>query len=256
MGLLCIYRFSDESQTTATKPKMDVATKHNCLLNFLACFPLEEHNVYVIADAVSDASYAMLCSYVPEENIIRTQYKSGALSFLHAVKMVANTAAMGHACLPENGAVYLVEDDYVHVPDAAAAIVEGLAVSDYVTLYDHPDKTDAWGRVEPGCLVYRTKSSYWKTTHSTTMTFATTVRVLCEDFETYTKHCHTGYPNDHEMFLELGQRAQHPRRLIHSIPGKATHAEKMWLSPLVSWEGVMANSLAQFKRAAPRAMVE
>jgi hypothetical protein len=224
-----VYRYSDESQTSAVKRKLAGATKEGCLRQFLSVFPEDRTTTYVIADSVSDATHDMLTGLVPSGRLIRTHYKSGAFSFLHAVRMVLQAGAINDAA-----PIYLVEDDYVHAPGAPEAILEGLALPgvDYVTLYDHPNKAEpATGRVEAFAL-YRTGARYWKTTASTTTTFAATKRVLREDLDVYGEHCKTGYPFDHAMFLALGRRG---RRLAHPLPGLSTHAELQWLSPFTDW---------------------
>lgn len=226
--MLCFYRISDESQGNVCKPKLSGATKMACLQNFVKTFNTD--NLFVVADCVSDVTYKGILDAVggQQHRIIRTNFKSGAFSFLFAVKTAVNSR------VPNDAPVYLVEDDYIHKPNAQDIILEGLRIADYVTGYDHPDKYDP--RAYPNgelSTVLLTKSSHWKTTQSTTMTFATTVGVLKDDLATYEKYCNTGYPYDHDMFLELGSKK---RRIISSIPGVCTHAEIYNLAPLHNWE--------------------
>ena len=236
--MLIVYRYSDASQQGAgEKYKLALATKQNCLLNFLRAFDVvEKHRMVLIADNVSDASMEWLKEHVPAlpalpaRGIIRTDYKSGAHSFLHAVCFAMQLD------VPDDTIVYLVEDDYIHAPGAHAVLEEGMSVGDYVTLYDHKDKYQ-----DPqSSYIYATKSCHWRTTPSTTMTFATRKGTLVSDFDIYLEYCKTGYPYDHEMFLALGKEKQ--RRLVSSIPGYSTHAETAWLSPCRDWECYLADA--------------
>ena len=233
--MLILYRYSDASQQGAgEKHKLAPATKQNCLLNFLRAFDVvENHRMVVIADNVSDASMELLKEHVPASpacGIIRTDYKSGAHSFLHAVCFAMQLD------VPDDTIVYLVEDDYIHAQGAQAVLEEGMSVGDYVTLYDHKDKYQ-----DPqSSYIYTTKSCHWRTTPSTTMTFATRKGTLVSDFEIYLEYCKTGYPYDHEMFLALGKEKH--RRLVSSIPGYSTHAETAWLSPCRDWESYLVET--------------
>lgn len=222
--MIVVYRYSDGSQPGAVpKTKLPLATKQNCFLQFLDVFSPKDHHIIVVADNVSDESMMFLAKYVSPENIVRTTYKSGAISFLYGVQVVLSLP------IPDDSIIYLVEDDYVHALEAPRLLTEGVAVADYATLYDHPDKY--MGEIAP-CHLIKTASSHWRTTPSTTMTFATTKRVLREDWDIYWEHCKSGYPYDHEMFLSLGKKNRH---VISCVPGKSTHAEMAWLSPFHDW---------------------
>jgi len=135
----------------------------------------------------------------------------------------------------------------------ATLLEEGLDIADYVTLYDHPDKyinaSDSGPNpfIQEGgekCRVLLTKSTYWKTTNSTTMTFACKAKTITEyapiwqrfgirDFEAF--NFLQRHPRNLLNFLQ--QRfSRHPqRRLISSIPAAATHCELAWLAPLIAW---------------------
>ena len=80
--------------------------------------------------------------------------------------------------------------------------------------------------------MYLTENSHWKITNSTTMTFAAKVKTLKETEPILRKFTEGTHPNDFPMFLEL---RKNNRILITPIPGKSTHGETAWLSPLTDW---------------------
>jgi hypothetical protein len=170
--------------------------------------------------------------------VLFTAYGSGALSFLFAVRH-----ALAHVPGPD-AAVYLAEDDFLHLPRARAVLPEGLALADYVTGYDHGDKYVERRAGGPNPYVRRggevanvmlTRSSHWKSTGSTTMTFLTTLSVLARDNDTYYAYCKTGYPYDFEMFTFF---ASHGTHLVTTLPGVSSHAG--WETPLVDWQAAAA----------------
>lgn len=239
LQMLCLYRISDEAQTNADKPKLNVATKKNCLENFLSVFS-RAADILILADCVSPSTlewiHELLHTFeLPHIHILQSQFRSGASNFLFAASIVKQLE------LPEDHPVYFVEDDYIHTIDACKVILEGLQIADYCTGYNHPDKfmphMYPYGE---NSRVMLTKSTHWKTTKSTTMTFATKAGIVTRDFDVYYKYCHTGYPYDHEMFLELGTAG---RTLASAIPGVSTHTEIMWLGPLLSWENELKKTL-------------
>jgi hypothetical protein len=144
----------------------------------------------------------------------------------------------------DNDVVYFLEDDYLHLPGSENAILEGISIADYVSLYDHNDKyipgseggnpfidTDG-GEVTK---VFVTKSKHWRLTNSTTMTFATTMNILMEDKPIWEQFTTGAHPNDFAAFLKLRENG---RSLITPIPGLSTHCEPRWASPLIDWSKV------------------
>ena len=139
-----------------------------------------------------------------------------------------------------------MENDYLHRPGSENILVEGIDLgAEYLSLYDHPDKyipasrggnpqiDDDGGEYTK---LFLSKSCHWKITNSTTMTFASTVRVLKEDEEVLRKWTNRGhYPDDYKMFLELREKN---RILVTSVPGYSTHGETAWLSPLTDWSKI------------------
>lgn len=237
--LIVLYRISDGGYK---KEKMPHATKRHCLENALAVFGKEDF--YVFADNCGDETLSMVRSLgiVPEI----TSIGSSGQSWKHVQKF-----AFQH--FNDTDVIYFLEDDYLHTPDAKDILLEGIAIGDYVTLYDHKDKYldgDKGGNpyvIQGGEMskVLLTKSTHWKTTNSTTMTFATLLGTLKDDFAIWDKYTKGSHPHDFKIFKSLigfgsikYRLFSKKRRLISPIPGRSTHAEKDWLSPLVDWTKV------------------
>lgn len=224
------YRISDGSYK---KERFEHATKQGCLENFLQHFPKDEIIIY--ADNVQDTTYTWLQSYNIE--LKRTNGGSSAGGF----RVVLEDAL---TLDNPNEIVYFVEDDYFHLNGSRTALIEGLARVEYVTLYDHVDKyipASHGGNPFIGddgaeeTRVFLTQSRHWKLTNSTTMTFATTVRTLQEDANTWKSFTQGSYPRDFDCFITL---RQHGRTLASPIPSLSTHCEPRWAAPLINWNNI------------------
>lgn len=228
--MIVLYRISDGSN--ASKVKLPNATKRHCLENFLTEFPSEIVHLY--ADKVKPETLEWLKSLGCR--VTETSSKGNSLSFLNVVEEALK--------LPDSETVYFVEDDYLHLPNSFTVLEEGLRMADYVSLYDHPDKYlprqlggNPFVEYDGGEVtkVYLSKTAHWKLTNSTTMTFATKVSILREDYEVWKRHCQDNIPHDFDAFIELREKG---RSLITPIPGYSTHCETKWTSPLTDWDTI------------------
>jgi hypothetical protein len=231
--LRAVYRISDGSRETDRFP---FATKETCLKNFRRVFQLPGEDLFIIADNVLDSTWEMVNGL--HANTLRTSYGHGAGSWRHAAFDIAL------ASFSDGEVVYFVEDDYLHLPGSPELLLEGAAAAHYVSLYDNIDKYINMGDGGPNHFVeyggeitrvIRTRSSHWKLTNSTTMTFATTVGVLREDRGLWDKYTRERHPHDYQAFLALAERG---RSLINPIPGYSTHCMPRWAAPGVDWERV------------------
>ncbi len=252
------YRISDKGNP---KEKIPSADKFGCLQNAIREFGKDE--IYVIADNCSSKTLDHL-----EEIGIRFEVTTlgNSGSFVYVARLIVNT-------VQEDELVYLLEDDYIHLPGASKLLQEGLTLADYVTLYDHPDKYIAFNehgnpfnfnRLHPTRLMV-TKNSHWATINSTTMTFACRVKTLKEDLPIWEKYTESRNPKDFHAFVELSQNGiidafsflflqkkklffklimknrlcgKKMRKIISSIPARATHAEVKWLAPVIDWDSI------------------
>jgi hypothetical protein len=132
--------------------------------------------------------------------------------------------------------IYIVENDYIHRQNWCEALIEGFEYGDYVTLYDHPDKYSDYPDLQSKLFV--TKSCHWRTTPSTTNTFAVKYKTLMEDMDLhkyYAEYGIQGLAHDHTKFLDLGKKV---RTIISSIPGYSTHCNN-YLSPTIKWDDII-----------------
>ena len=204
-----IYRISDNSYD---KPKLPGCTKQFCLDNFLESFSKID---YVIADNCQDSTIKMLRDR--KLNIIETKL-GNAGSFLFSLNYVLDNID----CKQEE-TVYFVEDDYIH-KKYENLLDDGLVFADYVTLYDHPDKYTSSYEYGEICKVRKYKNNYWRSSISTTMTFASKIKTLRQDRQIFHDFCHGKFhPNDHMIFQKLFH--ENKKQLYLVIPSAAFHAD-------------------------------
>jgi hypothetical protein len=213
--------------------KLPYANKLACLDNFLSEFGAAD--TVVFADGcLPDTLRGVRARAAP---VIELTAGSSAASWRAVASYALDKLALSDA-------VYFVEDDFLHRPGAAVVLREGLEIAHYVTLYDHPDKY--LGPAQGGNPLVRdggektrvllTRSSHWKLTNSTTMTFAARIGVLRADKRTWWRFTRGTHPRDFHAFRYLTRRRLVGRRRLASpIPGYSTHVETAWLTPLIDW---------------------
>jgi len=140
----------------------------------------------------------------------------------------------------EEDIIYFLEDDYLHKPQWVDVMLEGFNVigADYYTLYDHPDKY--WGNMYSKLTskIIVTPSTHWRTTPSTTNTYACRFKTLKKHFDIHLQYCDLveKWTKDHDKFTHLWNIGSN---LISCIPGYCTHVEGGMLSPLTNWKQVL-----------------
>lgn len=217
MKIQAIYRLSDKSYP---KAKLPGATKELCLRNFLKAFP--DWYLDIILDNCGKETTEMAMDLVKNRKntfVINTSCgNAGVLRYILSIWADRFKVPIPQA--PH--AIYVAEDDYLHDTNrnCQKLIEEGLEKSDYVTLYDHPDKYEFEYQYGEVGKILKTDSSHWKWTNSTTMTFACKTDALKRDKDIWTKYTSENHPHDHHIFVEIGLG-----KLISSIPGAACHTD-------------------------------
>jgi hypothetical protein len=172
-----LYRISSRGNA---KTRISNFSKLDCLANLVASFP--GYRLVCLADNCDDDTLEAV-RHFPLFHLERTRL--GPLqSFRHLVHHALQN-------LQDEDIVYFIEDDYLHVREAQSILEEGLQVFDYVTLYDHPDKYGVFGagknpyvsdsRLSEPTRVFKGKRVIWRTTNSTTHSFACRVSTLRQD---------------------------------------------------------------------------
>ena len=231
------YRISDNGFKNKIKPLY--ITKENCLRNALDVFKGNDVFFHVYVDKVIEETDKMihrLCDGRKNTNIVNINCGSGGFSF----RVVYEEACK----LNDNDLVYFLEDDYLHIQGSLDVLRDAAKwnYTDYITLYDHPDKYDNNKNVNRFCkdkgektTVFKTDLSHWKITNSTTMTFAAFANVLKRDIAVFWKHTQTGYPYDYNIFRELSGNGKWDI-LSSPIPTLSTHGETKYLAPFINWK--------------------
>lgn len=201
--------------------------KWTALENFMAVF--SEHNdISIIADNVQNDVWERLQSTYEQHDLHRTNFGHNAGSFLYSLEQAVK--------LDPETIVYFVEDDYVHHEGSDLIIEQGLNICPYLSLYDHPDKY--WGdNAGKDYKLYITSDVHWRSTGSTTMTFASKVKFLKEDKGVFYKWCGgpDNWTHDFQLFTELSTK----RGLITPIPGYASHMDTWTLDKITDWKSVL-----------------
>lgn len=173
-------------------------------------------------------------------NIVRIDEGTETKSFTDLINQVLKLE------LSNDDIIYFVEDDYIHKPNSLNILREVFKQTnvDYASLYDHPDKylPGYYQQFAQGFQVqlFPTKSVHWRTTPSTTNTFAMKFSTLKRDYETHLKHSNFEkvgpISHDHAKFCELWNSG---KSLVTPIPGYSTHVENEMLSPCTDWIKVL-----------------
>jgi len=264
MKLFVYYRISDKGNPKAKLPNGD---KFSCLKNAIKEFGSE--NIHVIADNCEPQTIHYIQSFKDQGIILEETSLGNSGSFMYMINEIIKT----HKA---DDFVYLLEDDYLHLPGSKKAILEGLEIADYVTLYDHPDKylldrnkgnPFNYKQLQK-TRMYLTASTHWRETNSTTMTFSCKVKALVNDYKIWKKYTKSAIPQDFYAFCEITQnnildmfmfflrsrkkkfrilffilfrnqfRRKKIKKLISALPAFATHTELLHLSPIVDWEKI------------------
>ncbi len=139
--------------------------------------------------------------------------------------------------------LYFLEDDYLHRPRWGEVLLEGFSLDqgDYITLFDHRDKYTFEMYQDLESKMFQSTSCHWRTTPSTTNTYAMRFQTLKNDIEIHRKYSEgRKISADHEKFLELGSKGS---SLISSVPGYSTHAEPEFASPCFDWGSLFLSHL-------------
>jgi hypothetical protein len=216
-----ILRICDKSQS-----------KSNKFINFVNLYKRfnKFSTFYIFGDNIYNYTFEFLKSFNPFY-IEQTSFGDIRGSFMNIYNFCIKNFT------DDNTKFYFLEDDYIHTKNAPVILEEGFSIGDYVTVYDHPDKyinsKDGGnpfinnGGEDTKVLI--TKSSHWKYTNSTTLTFGTTLKILKKDYNIWNEIVY-----DFPTFCILNKY----RKIVSSIPAQATHMDNTVFTTarFINWE--------------------
>ena len=136
-----------------------------------------------------------------EVKIITEKGGNDAQSFLNVLNYVIKQN------YDDNDIIYFLEDDYLHKQGWIDIMLEGFEYigADYYTLYDHPDKYYLPMYESLQSKIIATPSIHWRTTPSTTNTYACKLETLKKHLDIHIKSCDLveKWTKDHDKFTEL-----------------------------------------------------
>lgn len=203
-----VIRHCTHSKNSETKQRPSTFDKQALFLALVDSVP-SSIPIHIVLDS-SCSHFVEKCSRVI---VHKKALGSDAASYREVLRLVST--------FPPSETVVLLEDDYKVSSDWIQYIDDGLQFADYVTLYDHPDKySTAYDSLVS--KVFHGKL-HWRTTPSTTNSFACKVQTLLDDKDIHLESTMNGPVTiDHNKFMQLWNKN---RKLVSSIPGKWSHEE-------------------------------
>ncbi len=217
------------SKASAHKDRFPQFSREKCFQNLLSTLDRTQVNVTFILDTEFGKFEDHFLSRHRDDKVIPFRAGTEGASFLFLADYISSLS------LSPNTPLYILEDDYLHRQGWVEVLKEGFSLpADYITLYDHCDKYFLPEYDRLSSRIYATKSCHWRTTPSTTNTFATRFSTFIEDLPVQRRYS-TGraVTEDHKKFCRLAKKG---RTLISSLPGYSTHAEPKYASPCTNWQ--------------------
>jgi hypothetical protein len=225
-------RHCNFSTNSEHKPRPDWFDREKIFDSFIST--LDERVTYT---AFHDSGNGELEDhFLKNKNVNKVSMKGGndAQSFLNVLNYITKQN------YDDSDIIYFLEDDYLHKPGWIDILLEGFEYigADYFTLYDHPNKyyPNMWDKLPSYLLL--SPSVHWRTTVSTTNTYACKFKTLKQHFDIHVQYCDLvdKWTKDHDKFTHLWNTGSN---LVSCIPGYSAHVEEGMLSPITDWEKIL-----------------
>lgn len=221
----CFY-----SDASAHKKRPKGFSHEACVDNLLQTIDPREATVTFLLDTARKGSQPHFITKYSHYPIVEICEGSEAGAFLRLLDTVQAKQ------FDDETILYFVEDDYLHREGWVEVLKEAFTLPhvSYVTLYDHSDKYHFPEYESLTARLFHTKSCHWRTTPSTTNTYAMKWKTLKKHMEIHQAYSlNRKISADHEKF---GHLAKEGALLVSSIPGFSTHMDPAFLSPCTEWE--------------------
>lgn len=223
-------RHCNFSEVSQHKRRIPGFSRQKCHENLLATVDRERVDITFLIDTFHPSLAPHFIFQQNEFPVIEIKEGSETGSFLRLLDHVTSLK------LKSDTIVYFLEDDYLHREGWVDVLLEGFTIptASYVTLFDHRDKYFLPMYTDLHSKIFQTATCHWRTTPSTTNTYAMRYETLKEHLPLHKKFSEgRRITADHDKFLELGRNGA---QLISPIPGWSSHIDAGNTSPCVNWE--------------------
>jgi hypothetical protein len=235
---MTIHVFVRHTSNNHGKFRPDWFSYEDCFRNLMNI--VGDSNLTVVFDG--DPTDHFVTKYKP--NIVKIEGGTETKSFTKLLDYVKELV------IADDDIIYFIEDDYIHRPGSMNALKDIFKSSnvDYVSLYDHADKySTGYFEMYAKGFVYQllcTKECHWRTTPSTTNSFAMKFSTLKRDIDIHYKYSDYdtigNITQDHHKFCELWNSG---KSLVTPIPGYSTHVENQLMSPTIDWVKIIEQTV-------------
>jgi hypothetical protein len=222
------------SEVSQHKGRMQGFSRQKCHENLLKTADLNRIDITFFLDTFHPSTTPHFVTEQTQFPVIKIKEGTEAGSFLKMLDYVTSQK------LKDDTIIYFLEDDYLHREGWVDVLLEGFTIPlvSYVTLFDHRDKYFLPPYAELQSKLFITKTCHWRTTPSTTNTYAMRFKTLQEHLPIHQQFSEgRRITADHDKFLQL---AQHSAQLISPIPGWSSHIDAGNTSPCIDWESLLS----------------
>ena len=201
---------------------------HKSLFNSIMKNKEYVKKVYVLFDGIEATFYNQILESLKTFEELGIEYE---IKNIHAGSVYNSVKISTEIACNIGGDIYIVEDDYFHLPDAIKKIALALPKYKILSGYDHPDRYYRTDDIDYKLQVsFDTESNHhWRTSESTGHTYAVSGDLLESIKPVLMAHEHT--VSDRELWRYL-HRNNIP--LWTAVPGFVTQVDP-FLSPGVDW---------------------
>lgn len=217
------------SEISSHKERLPGFSRKKCHENLLSTLDPRRVNLTFLLDTFHPSQEPHFVTNQTKYPVIEIKEGKETGSFLKLLDHVEKRD------FPPETIIYFLEDDYLHREGWVDILLEGFSVPgiSYVTLFDHRDKYFHPDYADLKSKIFYTPSCHWRTTPSTTNTYAMKAKTLMKSLEIHRAFSQgRKISADHEKFLALAEKGE---TLISPLPGYSTHVEKEFLSPCYNW---------------------
>jgi len=221
------------SDVSAHKARLPGFSREACFENLLSTIAGENVQLHLLLDTFRPMEGEHFIKKQHQFPITEMRAGSEAAAFLLMLEYVLKQD------LAPDAIVYFLEDDYLHRQGWVSVLREGFTLPgvDYITLYDHKDKYFFPQYVGLQSKLFQTPSTHWRTTPSTTNTYAMRFATLQKHIDTHRAFSlGRKISDDHQKFCQLSSLGA---TLISPIPGWSTHCEPDYASPCIDWQEIL-----------------